>query len=85
MKIIFTEIAWEQYLYWQKHSKKITNDINALLKDISCNHYAGLGKSERLKYKYQGFWSRRINREHRLIYKVKNDVIYITKCRFYYG
>lgn len=84
MKIIFSEISWQQYLYWQKHNKKITNRINTLIKDISRNYYKGIGQPEPLKYKYQGFWSRRIDREHRLIYKVKDGSIYIAKCRFHY-
>ena len=58
--------------------------INALLKDICKNPFSGIGKPEPLKYKYKGFWSRRIDGEHRLIYQVKEDEILIAKCRFHY-
>jgi len=58
--------------------------INNLVRDISRNPYSGLGKPEPLKYKYQGYWSRRITEEHRLIYRVVNDEIHIAKCRFHY-
>lgn len=58
--------------------------INELIKDISRTPYKGLGKPEPLKYKYKGFWSRRIDGEHRLIYQVKDDEIRIVKCRFHY-
>ena len=84
MKIIFVDESWEDYLYWQKTDRKILERINNLVKDISRNPYKDLGKPEPLKYKYQGFWSRRITEEHRLIYRVVNDEIQIAKCRFHY-
>lgn len=84
MKYIFVDESWEDYLYWQKTNKKILKKINQILKDISRNPYTGIGKPEPLKYKYSGFWSRRIDGEHRLIYMVRNDEILIAKCRFHY-
>jgi toxin YoeB len=84
MKYIFVDESWEDYLYWQKTNLKIAMKINALLKDIARNPFSGLGKPEPLKYKYKGFWSRRIDGEHRLIYQVKGDEILIAKCRFHY-
>lgn len=84
MKYIFVDESWEDYLYWQKTDKKIQNKINELLKDISGTPFAGKGKPEPLKFKYKGFWSRRIDPEHRLIYQVKDDEIRIAKCRFHY-
>jgi toxin YoeB len=84
MKYIFVDESWEDYLYWQKNNKRMLNKINQLLKDISPTPFSGLGKPEPLKYKYQGFWSRRIDDEHRLIYRVTNDEIHIAKCRFHY-
>ena len=84
MKYIFVDESWEDYLYWQQSDKKNLSKINALLKDISRNPFSGIGKPEPLKYKYKGYWSRRINAEHRLIYKVKDDEILIAKCRFHY-
>ncbi len=84
MKYVFVDESWEDYLYWQKNDKLILARINHLLKDISRNHYSGIGKPEPLKHKYQGFWSRRITEEHRLIYRIVEDEIQIAKCRFHY-
>lgn len=84
MKYVFTEWSWEDYLYWQKYDKQKTKRINELLKDISRNPYEGIGKPEPLKFNYAGFWSRRIDEEHRLIYRVFEDEIQIAKCRFHY-
>lgn len=84
MKYIFVDESWDDYTYWQKTDKKILAKINELIKDISRTPYVGLGKPEPLKYKYKGFWSRRITEEHRLIYQVKGDELYILKCRFHY-
>ena len=84
MKYIFVDESWEDYLYWQKANKKYVKKINDLLKAISREPYTGIGKPEPLKHNYQGFWSRRIDGEHRLIYQVKEDEIHIAKCRFHY-
>lgn len=84
MKYIFVDESWQDYLYWQQTDKKVLKKINDLIKDISRTPYEGLGKPEPLKYKYAGFWSRRIDLEHRLIYKVVNNEIWIAKCRFHY-
>jgi len=84
MRYIFVDESWEDYLYWQKTNKKYVKKINNLLKDILRTPFSGLGKPEPLKHKYRGFWSRRIDNEHRLIYAVKNDEILIAKCRFHY-
>ena len=84
MKLIFSDNAWEDYLYWQKTDKKILKRINSLIKDITRNPFNGIGKPEPLKYKYSGFWSKRIDGEHRLIYQMKEDEILIAKCRFHY-
>jgi toxin YoeB len=84
MKFVFTELSWEDYLFWQKNDKQKLKRINDLLKDISRNPYEDIGKPEPLKYNYAGFWSRRIDEEHRLIYRVVDDEIQIAKCRFHY-
>lgn len=84
MKYIFVDESWEDYLYWQETDKKTLKRINDLLKDISRNPFIGIGKPEPLKHKYQGYWSRRIDSEHRLIYAVKENEILIAKCRFHY-
>ncbi len=84
MKYIFVDESWDDYLYWQKTDKKILKKINELLKDISRTPFSGKGKPEPLKYKYKGFWSRRIDHENHLIYQVKDDEIRIAKCRYHY-
>jgi toxin YoeB len=84
MKYIFVDESWEDYLYWQKIDKKMVKRINLLIKDISRHPYDGIGKPEPLKHNYRGFWSRRIDEEHRLIYQVREDEIRIVKCRFHY-
>lgn len=84
MDIIFSDIAWEDYLYWQKTDKKTLKRINALIKDIQRNQFTGIGKPEPLKYEFQGFWSRRIDSEHRLVYQVTEKEIKIVACRYHY-
>jgi toxin YoeB len=84
MKYVFVDESWEDYLYWQKTDKKILSKINTLLKEISRDPFSGTGNPEPLKFKYKGFWSRRIDSEHRLIYQVKGYEILIAKCRFHY-
>jgi len=84
MKYIFVDESWEDYLYWQKIDKKMLKRINLLIEDISRQPYEGIGKPEPLKHNYRGFWSRRIDGEHRLIYQVSDDEIRIIKCRFHY-
>ena len=84
MKYTFVDESWEDYLFWQETDKKMLKKINSLILDISRTPYTGLGKPEPLKYQYQGLWSRRINDEHRLIYKIENDEIQIFKCRHHY-
>lgn len=76
--------AWEDYLYWQAKDKKILKRINALIKDILRNPFDGIGKPEPLKFKWSGYWSRRINDEHRLVYTIKEDQLIIAQCRFHY-
>ena len=84
MKLIFSENAWEDYLYWQNTDKQILKRINELIKDIRKNKYKGIGKPEPLKHNLSGYWSRRINNEHRLIYKVEEDKIMIAQLRYHY-
>ena len=84
MRYIFVDESWEDYLYWQKTDLKILSRINDLLKDIARTPFSGIGNPEPLKHKYKGFWSRRIDNEHRLIYRVEGKQIEIVKCRFHY-
>jgi toxin YoeB len=84
MKIIFSQIAWEDYISWQNEDRKILKKINTLIKSIRSNPYDGIGKPEPLKYDLAGLWSRRIDLEHRLVYKVEGNDIYIYSCRYHY-
>lgn len=85
MRKVFSDHAWEDYLYWQKHDRKIVQRINALIKDIQRNPHKGMGKPEPLKHALAGYWSRRINSEHRLVYKVRGDSLYIAQARHHYA
>lgn len=84
MKISFVDESWEDYLYWQSVDKKMLKRINLLIKDITRTPFDGIGKPEPLKHQYAGLWSRRINSEHRVIYRVLDDEIWIVKCRYHY-
>lgn len=84
MKLIFSDNAWEDYLYWQKTDKKILRRINILIKEIKRNPFEGIGKPEPLKHALSGFWSRRINDEHRIVYKATSDSIHIAQLRYHY-
>ena len=84
MKILFHEKAFDEYLYWQKNDKKTLKRLNNIIKDICRNPYEGLGKPEPLRYELQGYWSRRITIEDRIIYKVENDKLIIISCAKHY-
>jgi toxin YoeB len=84
MKIIFSRNSWEDHTSWQSDDRKILKKINDLIRDIQRNPYEGLGKPEPLKYDLAGLWSRRIEREHRLVYKVSGKDILIYSCRYHY-
>ncbi|MHA2937187.1 Txe/YoeB family addiction module toxin [Vibrio sp. RC27] len=85
MKLVFSTKSWEQYLYWQTTDKKILKRINLLIKDIQRSPTEGIGKPEPLKHGLSGYWSRRINDEHRIVYKSQDDVILIAQLRYHYG
>jgi len=84
MRITFSKNAWEEYVSWQKEDKRIVKKINELIKDIQRTPFEGKGKPEPLKYDLAGLWSRRIDVEHRLVYKYENKQIFIYSCRFHY-
>ncbi len=84
MNKLWTDDAWEDYLYWASQDKKTLRKINQLLKDIDRNGYTGTGKPEALRYDYQGFWSRRIDEVNRLVYKIEGGNIIIIHCRGHY-
>jgi toxin YoeB len=85
MILTWDELAWEDYLWWQAQDRKIMKRINDLNKDIDHNGNEGIGKPEPLKHGFQGYWSRRINDEHRLVYKIEENEIRIAACRYHYG
>lgn len=84
MKITFSKNAWEDYLSWQKDDKKMLRKINDLIKDIQRTPYDGLGKPEPLKFDLTGYWSRRIDQEHRLVYQFQDGELLVYSCRYHY-
>ena len=84
MKLIFSEQAWEDYLYWQKTDRKLLERINALVKEVSRSPFEGVGKPEPLKNALSGYWSRRINEEHRIVYKIVDGSMLIAQLRYHY-
>ena len=82
---LFTDSAWEDYLYWQTQDKKTLKRINLLLQDIARNGYDGIGKPEPLKGDFSGFWSRRIDDANRIVYRIVGEQIEIYMCRSHYG
>jgi len=84
VKIVFSAQSWEEYLYWQKTDKRMLKRINDLIKDISRDPYKGKGKPEPLQHALSGYWSRRINEEHRLVYKVSQGSLFIAQLRYHY-
>jgi len=85
MKVTFSFIAWDHYLYWQHTDKKMIKRINMLIKEIKRIPYEGIGKPEPLKHGLASYWSRRINDEHRIVYKFQNDTILIAQLRYHYS
>lgn len=84
MKLIFSEAAREDYLYWQHTDRKLLERINALIREIQREPFKGIGKPEPLKHALAGYWSRRINDEHRTVYKVQGEALLIAQLRYHY-
>lgn len=84
MKLVFSEDAWEDYLYWQQTDKQIVKRINLLIRKITRQPFAGIGKPEPLRHSLSGYWSRRINDEHRIVYKVVEDELWIAQLCHHY-
>jgi len=84
VKITFSSKAWDNYLYWQQNDKAMLKRINMLIKDIQRNPFEGLGKPEPLKASLSGYWSRRIDDEHRFVYKVSDDSLFVAQLRYHY-
>lgn len=85
MNLTFSPQAWEDYTFWQETDPKMVSRINQLLKDISRSPHSGIGKPEPLKHAFRGYWSRRIDSEHRLVYRTVEGGILIAQLRFHYG
>ena len=84
MRLIFSQDAWDDYLHWQKTDRKLLNRVNILIRDILRSPFEGIGAPEPLKHGLTGYWSRRINGEHRLVYKVEGESVMIAQCRYHY-
>ena len=84
MKLIFSEQAWEDYLHWQKNDRKILTRINHLIQEIQREPFSGIGKPEPLKHALSGYWSRRINDEHRIVYKIQDGSLLLAQLRYHY-
>jgi toxin YoeB len=84
MKKVFADQAWEDYHYWQIQDRKILKRLNELIKDTERSPYEGIGKPEPLKHSLAGYWSRRINVEHHMVYKVDDDKLLLAQLRFHY-
>ena len=85
MRILWEEKAWGDYCQWQQKDKKILKKINELIRDIQRNRYKGIGKPEGLKKNLTGWWSRRIDDEHRIVYKIKDNSVIIASCKGHYN
>jgi toxin YoeB len=85
VKLVWDQSAWEDYLYWQTADRKLVRRTNDLIRDIIRNGNEGMGKPEPLKHGFRGYWSRRINDEHRLVYRVTEDDVRVAQCRYHYG
>ena len=84
MRLLWEQTAWEDYQFWIDNNKNVLRKINVLIKECQRTPFEGTGKPEPLRQNLSGFWSRRITGEHRLIYKVENDILTIVQCKFHY-
>ncbi|MCY7406204.1 MAG: Txe/YoeB family addiction module toxin [Alkalinema sp. CAN_BIN05] len=84
MRLVFSDEAWEDYLYWQKQDKRMVERINKLIGETKRDPFNGIGKPEALKHALSGFWSRRMTDEHRMIYRVDGDDLLIAQLRHHY-
>ena len=84
MKLVFSEKAWEDYLHWQNTDRKMLRRVNALIKEVQRAPFEGIGKPEPLRHALAGYWSRRIDGEHRLVYKIESDSMLLAQLRYHY-
>jgi len=83
-KVILTPDALEDLEFWRKHDKRVFDKIGNLLRSVAIDPTYGIGKPEKLRYKNENLWSRRITREHRLVYLIEKEIVYVLECRFHY-
>jgi toxin YoeB len=84
VKLVFSERAWDDYLHWQATDRKLLSRINTLIREITREPYSGMGKPEPLRHALAGYWSRRIDSEHRIVYKITGDTVLIAQVRYHY-
>jgi toxin YoeB len=84
VRLVFSDGAWEDYLYWQTHDRKMVERINSLIKAVMREPFSGVGKPEPLKHALSGYWSRRITDEHRMVYRVEDDALLLAQLRYHY-
>jgi toxin YoeB len=84
VRLVFADEAWEDYLFWQKQDRKMVDRINRLIQEIKRHPFSGVGKPEALKHALAGFWSRRINDEHLMVYRIEGDSLLIAQLRYHY-
>ncbi|MEU2104332.1 Txe/YoeB family addiction module toxin [Nocardia sp. NPDC019255] len=84
MKVVFSESAWEEYAAWLQRDRLVLKKVNVLIKAILCDPFEGIGKPEPLKHDLAGYWSRRITQEHRLVYRIVDDAVWIAKAGKHY-
>ena len=85
MDKVFSDGAWDEYLHWSTHDRKMISRIHALIQECERTPFSGTGKPEPLKGEWQGWWSRRIDEKHRLIYRVHEGRLHIAKCMYHYS
>jgi len=84
VRLIFADSAWDDYLHWQQHDRRMVERINRLIRETEREPFAGIGKPEPLKHALAGYWSRRINDEHRMVYRIEGDALCIAQLRYHY-
>ena len=84
MKLIFSDEAWDDYLYWQKQDRKMVDRINKIIQEIKREPFLGIGKPEPLKHALSGYWSRRLTDEHRIVYRIEGDSLLLAQLRYHY-
>ncbi|WP_062065239.1 Txe/YoeB family addiction module toxin [Cellvibrio sp. OA-2007] len=84
MMLAWADNAWEDYLYWQQTNSKTLKRINTLIKEIQTQPFIGIGDPEPLKHHWSDYWSRRIDREHRLVYRVEKEMIFVVQCCYHH-